>query len=152
MTRWVCLSCHRQRQSGVDLQPTLLEGVKQGQCPFEGTRQMFHVLNEAGPLDVHEGERRKDTGQALAARGTWDVREGWTARFNQAIRQLRSGAALTSETVTAIVGMPPAGSPSRVGALMTAAAKRGEIVKTGRMVKAERPNQHAAMLTEWMRT
>ncbi len=152
--RIVCTSCGRARQPG-DSTPMpvrgLAEGMRTGKCAGEKGHpwRTFRVEIPAGPRDVDEGLRRKAEGQERAETG-YSQRDGWGARFDAAVKALAmSRRPFTSEDVTARVGMPPSGSPSAVGARMTAAAKRGWIRKTGRTVKAERPNQHAAMLTEW---
>lgn len=112
-------------------------------------RVAVEVYSPAGARDLPRGETLKAEGQGRASNG-WPQRDGWNERFDAAVTALAmTREPFTSEHVTARVGLPPSGSPSAVGARMTAAAKRGSIHKTGRTVKAERPNQHAAMLTEW---
>lgn len=149
--RWVCLSCRKARTSDVGLQPTLMDGIRLATCEYEGTRQAFRATVDAGPFDLAAGERLKEQGQARVEAGAYNQLSGWNVRFDACLRRwAATGRPFTSETITAEVGLPPSGSPSAVGARMTAAAKRGEIRKTGRMVKAQRPNQHAAMLTEWI--
>lgn len=59
---------------------------------------------------------------------------------------IRRGGEFTSEALTELVGQPP--HPNQVGAVFNAAARGGLIRRTG-FVKAERPNQHAAMISSW---
>lgn len=160
--RWRCKTCGRERQPG-DATPPLAAGLSEtyrtGRCmgekgkPYRAFERIYppaeHMYRPAGPRDLPRGEALKEEGQDRASNG-WPQRDGWSERFDAAVTALAlTRTPFTSEHVTAQVGLPPSGSPSAVGARMTAAAKRNKIRKTGRMVKAERPNQHAAMLTEW---
>jgi hypothetical protein len=85
-----------------------------------------------------------------AQRPTQTLTPEWGAKVDAVIHSLAlSRVEFTSEAVTARTGMPPVGSGSAVGARVAAAAKRGIILWTGKMQKAERPNQHAALLKVW---
>lgn len=147
---WRCEVCgHEKSPAGLEL--TVSEFLRLGPCPAEDgrPRRVFRRVDAvpAGARDVREGERLKAEGQARTT--IHDL--PWGKRFDHELRSLAYGQEpFTSEDVTARVGMPAQGSPSAVGARMTAAAKKGLIAKTGRRVKAQRPNQHAAELTEWI--
>lgn len=150
--RWRCTTCRALREPGDALPPLaagLFDNLAHGKCAHEKGRPNRTFRREEAP-DLPEGERRKEEGQARAD-GGWAQRDGWTERFDAALTHIAlTRSPFTSEDVTTQVGMPPSGSsPSVVGSRMIAAAKRGLIRKTGRMVKAHRPNQHAALLTEW---
>lgn len=149
--RWVCTNCGRERTSG-DAVPALRPGLHPkfttGKCAGEKgnpLRVFKQVVPEA--KDLPEGERRKTNGIAHTATPGNAV---WRARAKDIIAGLAlQRIEFTSEDVTERVGMPPGSSNSAVGSLMNAAAKRGTIRWTGRMAKAERPNQHAALLKVW---
>lgn len=149
---WRCDVCGHVRQPGEPtLASTVSDFLRLGRCAHEDGKPMrpWRPTDAvpAGARDVAEGERLKAEGQALTYTGNGD----WGARFDVTLRSLAgSGEPFTSEDVTARVGLPAGRSPSAVGAHMTAAAKLGVIAKTGRRVKAKRPNQHAAELTEWV--
>lgn len=101
--------------------------------------------------DLFGGLQDKEDAQARAlAAATVD----WRARAMAEIERLaRVGAPFTSEVVTAVVGLPRhairMNRNNAVGALMSAAAKRGIIHKTGRYVPSQRRRSHGAMLAEW---
>lgn len=109
---------------------------------------------------VRSGQEGKDQGQEQVLANTPDE---WKSNFVRQARVLAgTGAPFTSESITSVVGFPAdarglapgsveaKGANNAVGANMTALAKQGIIRKTGRRVPAERPNQHAAMLEEWV--
>ncbi len=150
---WVCTNCNRPRQAGdafPPLVPGLISNLATGRCAGEKGKPMRTFRRDE--RDLAEGERRKAEGQQRATT-SWTQRDGWNTRFDSVLERMAlKGVLFTSEDITAEVGLPTSGSPSAVGARMTAAAKRGLIRKTGRMLKAERPNQHAALLTEWQGT
>lgn len=152
--RWVCKTCGRERQTGDALPPLqagLSDQFRTGRCAGEKGKpyRAFVPVVPAGPRDLPRGVALKEEGQDRAANG-FSQRDGWGERFDAAVKALAlTREPFTSEDVTAKVGLPPSGSPSAVGARMTAAAKRGDIRKTGRRVAARRPNQHAAELTQW---
>ena len=89
-------------------------------------------------------ERLKDEGMTLAAGAS----PAYGTRFLDAIRAFPMGKRLTSESVTALVGLPPNGSEGAVGAWMNGAARKGLIRRVG-FTKAQRANQHATMISEW---
>jgi hypothetical protein len=129
---------------------TIIEGMAYGYCGQHRMVATFRLERPAGERDLAEGIRRKEEGQARASNG-YSQLDNWPHRFDTTVEMLaQRRVPFTSEDATAITGLPPAGSPSAVGARMTAAAKRGIIRKTGRYVKAERPNQHAAVIAEWI--
>lgn len=115
-------------------------------CLFTPTPQAPKVQNSV-PYDLKEGERQRD--QALRQVGG-HTPESYKAAFERCVADLaRQGRDVTSEDVTARVGMPPAPThPSAVGALMRAAAIRQGLHKVGR-VKAQRTNQHATEIAVW---
>lgn len=101
-------------------------------------------------LQMELGEFKKRDG---IARANATVAPEWKDLADAAIRELAaSGVEFTSETVTKRVGQPtdPDGraKPNAVGARFSANAKAGLIERVG-FTKAERPNQHAAMLSLW---
>lgn len=87
------------------------------------------------------------------ARANATVAPEWKDLADGVIRELAaSGVEFTSETVTARVGQPtdPDGraKPNAVGARFSGNAKAGLIERVG-FTQAQRPNQHAAMLSLW---
>lgn len=92
---------------------------------------------------THRGEQAKEVGVEAAIVGAGDYRWAFRAR----VRVLAGlGEPFTSEDVTSVVGIP---NTKAVGALMNAAAREGLIRRLG-FVKAERTNQHAALISEWI--
>lgn len=150
--RWACTNCGRER-SATDALPPLKAGLHPkfatGKCKGEKGHPVRVFKNvDPGQQDLPRGEAAKERGMALAEQAA--TVDGWAGRADAAIRGLAlSRAEFTSEDVTSRVGLPNRGSNSAVGARMNAAAKRGIIRWTGRMAKAERPNQHAALLKVW---
>jgi hypothetical protein len=148
--QWRCVHCGHVRVPGEPPITPLLEPYGHARCQVEGINRTFRLERPAGERDLAEGIRRKEEGQARASNG-YSQLDNWPHRFDTTVEMLaQRRVPFTSEDATAITGLPPAGSPSAVGARMTAAAKRGIIRKTGRYVKAERPNQHAAVIAEWI--
>lgn len=94
------------------------------------------------------GEQAKEAGiaQALssAPSAPWRV----VARAGL-LELVGRGRPFTSEDLTALVGQPP--SPNAVGAVVNGAARAGWIERAG-FVKAERANQHAALISRWQPT
>lgn len=79
--------------------------------------------------------------------------EDYKRAFADAVARFPAGRTFTVEDVTEVVGRPPAGVHyNSVGALVSALAKRGLMVSTGRMLAAARPGMHATKLAEWRRT
>ena len=97
-----------------------------------------------------EGKAAKDEGMSRALDAAVEWREAAYAAINSLASTRRP---FTSEDVVAAVGLPAGGVRTNrnnaVGAVMSAAAKRGWIVKTGRHVTAKRKQLHAAELIEW---
>lgn len=103
------------------------------------------------PTQEFSGEQLKLDGMfaaAAAAAGEWhdDARN--------TIRELAAtGEPFTSEDVVAVVGLPRGNVATNrnnaVGAIMSAAARRGEIRKVGYR-NAKRPALHAAALAVWV--
>jgi hypothetical protein len=97
-------------------------------------------------MDLSEGQRRKREG--IERIGENPAEAPWRARALPVLRDLaRSGDEFTSEDVTAKVGQPP--HPNSVGSLMNTASRQGWIRRSG-FVQAERPNQHAALVSRWI--
>lgn len=87
---------------------------------------------------------------ALAAQAV----DAWVAEAYAAIHYLASlRIDFTSEDVVAMVGLPRIDTGkdrnNAVGAVMSGAARRGVIVRTGQMRRAHRSTSHAALLTVW---
>jgi hypothetical protein len=93
---------------------------------------------------VEEGKNLKTKGQEQAEGHT----PKWSDLARQWIERKIPGVTYTSEDITAELGQPP--SSGAVGAVMTGAAK-SSLHRKYRLVKAERPNQHAAEIWEWIR-
>lgn len=94
---------------------------------------------------MNEGDRLKAEGVEKIS----GVPQGapWRAVAEARLLELcASGRAFTSEDITATVGQP--GHPNQVGALLVGATKRGWIERVG-YIKADRPNQHSAMISQW---
>lgn len=94
----------------------------------------------------------RDTGMARAL-SAQDV-VPWPQRAREWIAALPPGAELTSELLTAAVGLPrdpDANANNAVGAAMRAAATTGLLVKVG-YTQATRKRSHARVLTVWART
>lgn len=94
--------------------------------------------------DISEGRRLKEEGQEIASGHVMS----WSEAAQDWIRRRTKGSMYTSEDVTADLGQPP--SSGAVGAVMTAMAKMGYHQKH-QIVKARRPNQHAAEIWVWVR-
>lgn len=99
------------------------------------------------------GEELKAQGQQ-AAMSAAELNE-WKVQFYTAVAELAAlDTPFTSEDVTYRIGLPrttvQTNRNNAVGAMMSAAAKRGVIQKTGRRVKSKRPSSHAAELTQWI--
>ncbi len=97
-------------------------------------------------FDAEGGRALGEAGMAAALGRASD----WADRARVVITFLaRTGQPFTSEDVTYVVGQPPAGcSPNAVGAVMNAAAKRGDITRVGDSV-AVRRNQHGTRIGLW---
>ena len=148
--QYTCTTCGHVRQPGdPPLEKGLVGYFRTGKCKAEkGYPKRVFKRTDAGPRDLPAGEAAKENGIAKANQtASFDH---WAPRADQAIAGLAlQRVEFTSEDVTAIAGLPTRGSNSAVGARMNAAARRGIIRWTGRMAKAERPNQHAALLKVW---
>lgn len=95
-------------------------------------------MNEEGRDLKNEGIDEINSNPAMAP---------WRAVARQAIIRLAlSGREFTSEDVTDIVGQP--GHPNAVGAVLNGAARAGLIYRVG-FKGADRPNQHAALISVW---
>lgn len=89
-------------------------------------------------------DREEGMASALSRASDWGDRAGVVIDFLAA-----TGLPFTSEDVTEVVGLPPAGcSPNAVGAVMNAASRRGVIQRIGDTV-AVRRNQHATRIGLW---
>lgn len=102
-------------------------------------------------FDLPAGQAAKDTG--LHAAGAADRVWEWRNRALDAIRDLAAtGLPFTADEVIAAVGLPDVG-PNRnnaVGAVFSAAAKRGWIVKTGHYRPSRRVLAHARVVAVWV--
>jgi hypothetical protein len=97
--------------------------------------------------ELTEARRRRDEGQRVALNAA-DVR--WTSAAAAAIRDLcATRDRWTAEDLRERVGHL-ASSPNALGAAISAAAKRGEIVCVG-AEPATRPEAHARLLRVWSR-
>lgn len=134
-----CGHCHHG-----DLTRTLDPSVYMGRC-LECNNGRFFRAEEIVPHDLEAGREAKHAGMARTETKHADY--AW--RFDQEIIRRTPGQELTSEDITAVVGVPP--SSGVVGARMNAAAKRGLIVRSG-FRPAKRVNQHAALVSVWVRT
>jgi hypothetical protein len=78
--------------------------------------------------------------------------QGWKASAWEVLQELAgSGATFTADDLVARVGLPGSGRPNdsnAVGALFSAAARDGLIVRTGYR-KAGRAASHARVLATW---
>jgi hypothetical protein len=101
-------------------------------------------------LAAQEGERRKAEGQSHALTADSLVLDVWRANAYEILRAWgQRREAFTSTDLIDVLGMPP--RPNAVGAVMTAAAKKGLIAHTDRYVKSTRPTCHAAVVRVWTR-
>lgn len=92
------------------------------------------------------GDTLKEKGMARAIRNSNDE---WKDMFLiEATSLANTGQPFTSEDVTERIGQPPLSSPNAVGAMMNAAVRRLRLHRVG-LVKAQRINQHSAMLSKW---
>lgn len=118
--------------------------------PYELGKSAHARRVEGSNCQLELGEYGKRAG---IARANATVAPEWKDLADGVIRELAaSGVEFTSEAVTAKVGQPTdsdgRAKPNAVGARFSAAANRGLIIRVG-FTKAQRPNQHAAMLSLW---
>ena len=89
---------------------------------------------------------------ALSASGT----APWQTRFRAWVEAQPAGTLLTSEHVTAAVGLPAGyigtNANNAVGAMIALLAREGWITSTGRRAHSARRTSHAAELAVWART
>lgn len=109
-------------------------------------------FNEAYHSDDVRRDARKDEDAE-----TKSARDEWKSAATDTIRVLASsGEPFTSEDVTQRIGLPSGGKAmnlnNQVGALMTAAAKRGDITKTDITVPSQNPTSHGAQIAVWQGT
>jgi hypothetical protein len=96
---------------------------------------------------------RLELGQGVALRdvGTnsvLDRNHEWAERADRFLKTLAvSGYDFTAEDVSEEVGLPP--HPNAMGGVFLRASKKGLIVPTGTVVRAERDARHASMLRVW---
>jgi hypothetical protein len=100
-----------------------------------------------------DGLIEKDVGQRRALL----TYEDWQTEFRREVLLLAATREpFTSEDALAVVGLPSGeiatNANNAVGAMMTAMAKEGQIVKTGQRAPSKRPSSHGAELTVWMGT
>jgi hypothetical protein len=111
-----------------------------------------HVPPLSARAEYDPGIVRKGRGQENAISAS-DPR--WLSDAKQAILTLAAfGRPFTSEDVTERVGLPRGvtgtNKNNAVGAIMSAAARRNIIRKTGRHVLSKRASSHGAELIEWI--
>jgi hypothetical protein len=102
-------------------------------------------------FDLPGGERAKERG--LLAAGSADRAWEWKHRALDAIHDLAAtGQPFTADEVVAAVGLPDFGSNrnNAVGAVFSAATKRGWIVHTGVYRKSRRVISHARAVAVWV--
>jgi hypothetical protein len=168
--QFACTKCGRRREEG-DALPPLRRGLSEkyliGKCKRCRAERFFapepdlnyyrppnpyprtEPVLPAGVQNEAFGEKLKERGMSVAEQSEAMSGSTWAQRADATIRALAlSREEFTSEDVTRQVGLPVRSSGA-VGARMNAAAKRGVIAWTGRMAKARRPNQHAALLKVW---
>lgn len=98
------------------------------------------------PRDIVEARAKRDEALSQVALNANAI---WRQRFAEVVRGYTDqGLTFTSEDVTAVVGLPPAGSPNAVGAMTRACAIRNGYRKVGRK-QATRVNQHATEIAIW---
>lgn len=91
----------------------------------------------------------RDRGQSLAL----EAAEDWAANARTYVRALEPGTQLTSETITAAIGLPNPSDPNSnnaVGAVMAALARQGWLRRVG-YVPSARPLSHGRVLALWER-
>jgi hypothetical protein len=128
-----------------DPPPRLTQSAERTQ-KLLGLKDSVTPESKVGPLDV--------SGMALKQRGIEQANQHaqieWAQAFDQAVITLaKEGVIFTSEDACVIAGRPD--HPNRVGARMNALAQRG-IIKRVDFAQAERPNQHAALISRWQGT
>lgn len=97
------------------------------------------------PLDLAEGERRRDVGTARVLDAA--AQDAWRGDAYAWLVAVPTGHLVTSTDLVDAVGMPP--SPNAVGAVMRAAATRGLLTPTDVYVRSPRPSCHAAVVRVW---
>jgi len=141
-----CTKCKRPRErtDGPALIATLDTRYKAGTCKGCGALRFFESVEARDP---DEGWRLAKQGMERASDA--EARAGeWPQRMVDALDELaRGGGEFTSEDATDIAGVPV--SSGAVGAMINAAAQRGDIVWTGKMTTAQRSRSHGAMLKVW---
>lgn len=139
-----CLHARAQYSTLSPLTSTLDPRYKQGWCANCDRQRVFERVDAEGPA---EGARLRDQGMNRAINAEAAAGD-WPQRFDAALQQLAaSGQMFTSENATDLAGVPV--SSGAVGAKINAAAKRGEIVWTGRTTTSMRAKSHGAMLKIW---
>jgi hypothetical protein len=109
---------------------------------------LFDLVDGTGP-DPDEGRRRRDDAVRAVSLNTHPA---WKLAAERVVRELAAtGREFTAETVRERTGHPLASHPNALGALLGAAARRGEIVAVG-FVQATRPEAHARILRVWKGT
>ena len=147
---WACVVCHTPRTVADALPPlteTLNPSYRQGKCRKCRQLRFFEPIGES-KRDPELGQIGKEKGMGKAERSA--TPEGWVARFDAALHSLAlQRIEFTSEDVTARAGFPAEATHNAVGARMNAAARKGQIVWTGRMRSADRPGRHASLSKIW---
>lgn len=117
----------------------------------DSTNSVHAPYDDPAQLDLiaalEEGRRRRDRGQQTAEHGT-DVQ--WKLAFDEVLsRWARSGEVFTVNEIIDEVGPPLAGTPQVYGTLMSAAAKRGLIAKTGTVRQSPKASRNGGWVFEW---
>jgi len=98
-------------------------------------------------FDYAESEKRKEEGIERVSSGP---SSSWTERAIAMIRGNVIGTTITAETLRSGLGEDPP-HPNAIGAAFNTAARQGLVEKTGRWVKAARPEAHGRELRQWVR-
>ena len=104
-------------------------------------------------FDPVEGHRRKEEGMRQAEQAP-DV-QTWKRWFRIVLEEFADlGQPFTSEDIIEQIGLPrrnvQTNANNAVGAMISGAARRKVIRKTGRHRLSRRPSSHGAELTEWV--
>jgi hypothetical protein len=145
MATWTCQSCGRTREGEDGLTVTAVPGMRLGHCYKDGRKTVWRVTAPVN-AGAKVGERRAQAGMGRAERSA--IPEGWTARADQAIKELAaSGERFTSDAVVGMVGVPET-HHNAIGARINAMARAGVIRKAG-FTKSSRETGHARTIAVW---
>jgi len=103
--------------------------------------------------EMQESLLAKEDGMALAL--SRHGIDGWKAAFIHVVESMPVGTLFTSEDIIDQIGLPSGGvrmhGNNAVGAMMSAVAKRGLAVKSGRHTRSRRRVSHATEVPVWVR-